>query len=132
MILCMEMPTEQIITQMCEEIVRAEDPWRIVLIGSCAEGVPGPESDVDLLVVTRVDFGKDYSRRRVASSIRRALSRFRVAKDILIYSPEELEKWKDSKNHILYAGLRKGRVLYARLESRATDDFDGAQGSIGP
>ncbi|MGH7565020.1 MAG: hypothetical protein ACREK5_11465 [Gemmatimonadota bacterium] len=37
-----------------------------------------------------------------------------VAKDILLYSADELERWRDSPNHIIGRALRQGRVLYER------------------
>ena len=117
---------DTIIRQMCEAIVCVEDPRCVVLIGSYASGRAHPGSDVDLLVVTRKDFNEGRTRRKVTSSIRRALSRFRVPKDILVYSPSELEKWQNSKNHIIYTGLREGRMLYERPQPRATDAIDGA------
>jgi predicted nucleotidyltransferase len=39
------------IEEVAERIVREFDPERIILFGSHAYGTPGPESDVDLLVV---------------------------------------------------------------------------------
>jgi predicted nucleotidyltransferase len=122
----MDTPTEDMLGEMCEAVVRAEDPRCVVLIGSLAEGRAGPASDVDLLVVTKERFRADRTRRKVAASIRRALSRFRVPKDILVYSSDELLKWKESKNHILCTGFREGRVLYERPEPCPADALDGA------
>jgi hypothetical protein len=42
----------------------------------------------------------------------RALSQFPVAKDILVYSQDEVEKWRDARNHVIARALREGRVLY--------------------
>ncbi|WP_432823897.1 nucleotidyltransferase domain-containing protein [Trichloromonas sp.] len=36
--------------------LKAIDPYKIILFGSHAYGNPGPDSDVDLLVVTEDDF----------------------------------------------------------------------------
>ena len=67
----MDTPTDNMIEEMCKAVVREEDPRCIVLIGSHAKGRAGPESDVDLLVVTREDFQSGRTRRKVAASIRK-------------------------------------------------------------
>jgi len=36
--------------------LKKTDPFKIILFGSHAYGEPGPDSDVDLLVVTEDDF----------------------------------------------------------------------------
>jgi uncharacterized protein len=114
------------VANMCKEIVRAEDPACIMLVGSRAGDKGRPDSDVDLIVVTRQDFHEGRTRRQVTASIRRALSRFRVPKDILVYSPSEVERWRNSRNHIIYTGLKDGRILYERRQSRPVDAVDGA------
>jgi predicted nucleotidyltransferase len=40
-----------LIEEVAERIVREFNPERIILFGSHAYGTPGPDSDVDLLVV---------------------------------------------------------------------------------
>jgi hypothetical protein len=38
--------------------------------------------------------------------------RFRVPKDVLVYSRDEVERWKTSPNHMIRRVLQEGRVLY--------------------
>jgi predicted nucleotidyltransferase len=106
--------TDQILGEMARAIVREADPQKIILFGSRGRGTAIAGSDVDLVVVSRNGFGPDRSRRRELARIRQALSPFRVAKDILVFSPEEVEKWKDSLNHVLAEALREGKLLYER------------------
>ena len=42
------------------------------------------------------------------------LGGFGVSKDILVFSREEVEYWRDSLNHVLARALREGRVFYER------------------
>lgn len=42
----------------------------------------------------------------------RALKGFRVPKDILVFSAEEVEQWKGSLNHVIGRALREGKELY--------------------
>jgi len=80
---------------------------RIVLVGSMADGSIGPFSDVDLLVVMRT---QEPFLQRLRAAYERILPR--VAMDILIYTPEELENLQTFSPFMRHA-LRKGRVLHA-------------------
>ncbi len=104
----------ELLQQMAQVIVREVEPERIVLFGSHARGEALPDSDVDLLVIEREPFGKLRSRRRQAALLWRALARFPVPKDIVLYSQDEAASWKDSPGHLVARALREGRVLYER------------------
>jgi predicted nucleotidyltransferase len=103
-----------IINQMAECIVREVNPVRIVLFGSHASGQVHEESDVDLLVIEDAPFGEGRSRFLETGRINRALAGFGVAKDILVYSIDEVERWRNSLNHVISHALREGRDLYVR------------------
>ncbi len=47
------MVSRKSIVQYCEGIAREFKPERIILFGSYAYGKPGPDSDVDILVIMR-------------------------------------------------------------------------------
>ena len=106
--------TQQVLDEMARAIADAVDPERIVLFGSHARGHALPDSDVDLLVVERDPFGAGRSRRKEAARIRRALTRFLHPIDILVYTTEEVEEWKDSINHVIGRSAREGKLLYER------------------
>lgn len=105
---------DQMIQNIVKAIVEASDPDRIILFGSAARAEVGPDSDVDLLVVEKESSFQGESRWSESSRIRKALWRFPVPIDILLFTPEEVEKWKDSTNHIIARSIREGRVLYDR------------------
>ncbi len=106
--------SDDLLSQMARVIVREVEPERIILFGSHARGDARPDSDVDLLVIEREPFGKQRSRRREAALLWRALARFPVPKDIVVYSQEEAAARKDSPGHLVAHALREGRVLYER------------------
>jgi predicted nucleotidyltransferase len=106
--------TDEVLRQMVRAIVREVDPEQIWLFGSRARGEGGPDSDVDLLVVEREPFGPGRSRFGEVGRVRRALSAFRVPKDILVFSADEVQHWRDSLNHIIAECIRQGRLLYDR------------------
>ena len=103
---------ETTLDQMVRVIVREIDPERIILFGSRARPSPPPDADVDLLVIDKRPFGKDRSRRKEAARLWRALSKFLVPKDILLYSHEEVDEYRDFINHVVARALREGKVLY--------------------
>ena len=105
---------DQVLSEMVQAIVREVDPEQIILFGSRARGGGGQDSDLDLLIVERESFGEKRSRREELARIRRALSEFFIAKDILVFSQEEVARWRNSINHIIATSLRDGRILYER------------------
>jgi predicted nucleotidyltransferase len=111
----MAMATEELIREMAAVVVREVDPQAIVLFGSHATGGARPDSDVDLLVVEAAPFGPGKDRRREMTRLWQALAGFAVAKDILVYSREEVERWRDGRNHVIARALREGRFLYGAL-----------------
>jgi addiction module HigA family antidote len=100
--------------EIVARIVEAVDPEKIVLFGSAASGDAGPASDIDLLVVDREPFGPARSRRGRLRQIREALAGSGIAKDILLFSADEIERWRHSPNHVVARALQQGRVLFAR------------------
>ena len=105
---------DALLQRMTAVLVEAADPEQVILFGSHARGDAGPESDVDLIVVEAEPFGPGRDRFAEALRLWRTLDGFRVAADVLVYSRDEVEYWRDSLNHILARALREGRVLYER------------------
>ena len=108
------MNTSQLLQQMVETIVTEVDPEQVILFGSHARGDASEDSDVDLIVVESEPFDKNRDRGAEAVRLWRALAGFSISKDILVYSRDEVEYWRDSLNHVLARALREGEVLYER------------------
>lgn len=102
--------TQGLLADMTGQIVRRFKPEKIILFGSQARGDSRPASDVDLLVILP---GK-IDRRQAAVEIRRALASFPVAKDILVATPDEIERRGNLVGTVLRAALREGKVIYER------------------
>ena len=105
---------EALLQRVAAALVEAADPEQVILFGSQARGDAGPESDVDLVVVEAEPFGPQRDRFAEALRLWRALAGFRVAADVLVYSRDEVEYWRDSLNHVLARALTEGKVLYER------------------
>jgi uncharacterized protein len=106
--------SEALLAEMTTAIVREVNPEAIVLFGSQATGSGRPDSDVDLLVIEAEPFGLGRDRRREMVRLWRVLAPFRMAKDILVYSRDEIERWRHARNHIIATALKEGRFLYGR------------------
>lgn len=106
---------EQLIQEMVAIVVQEVKPEAVILFGSHATGKARLDSDVDFLVVERSPFSAGKDRRKEMTRLWRALSKFPIAKDILVYSLEEVEHWRNARNHIIASALREGRFLYGRL-----------------
>lgn len=107
--------TNELVEEMVSVVVEACEPDAIILFGSYAAGKPGPDSDIDLLVIKPRQFTRSDERRKEMVRVWRALARFPVPKDILVYSRDEVERWRHSRNHVVAQALREGRVLYGSL-----------------
>ncbi len=102
--------TQAKIQEMAQRIVDRFHPEKIILFGSHARGTAGPDSDVDLLVIKRVV----GSKRKERLEIRVALRGIGLAKDVVLATPEEAEKYRDLAGTIIHPALREGKVLYER------------------
>ncbi|MBF0163833.1 MAG: nucleotidyltransferase domain-containing protein [Magnetococcales bacterium] len=105
--------TETNLTAMARSIVEAVQPEQVILFGSLARGETTEESDIDLLIVEQEGF-TGRNRWRALQIISQAISDFRNSKDILLYSQEEVMRWRDSLNHVVGHAMREGRSLYER------------------
>lgn len=105
---------EALLHQMVETIVREVSPETIILFGSRARGDARADSDVDLLIVETEPFSPQRSRRKEAARLYVALKGLAISKDILLYSRDEFEHWKNSVNHVVGRAHREGRVLHGR------------------
>ena len=110
----MNVDEDNLLGRMVEVIVREVDPDAVILFGSRARGDAEPDSDVDLLVIDKGDFSMQRSRRLVAGWLYRKLAGFGVAKDLVLYSRDEVDRFAGSPNHLVAHALREGRWLYER------------------
>jgi predicted nucleotidyltransferase len=99
-----------VLSAVVNRLVEALDPERIILFGSRARGDHQSDSDLDLLIVA--ESGEPRHRRAVRAY--RALRGLGVPKDVLWFTPHELDEWSGVKNHVVHRALSEGRVLYEK------------------
>jgi predicted nucleotidyltransferase len=105
---------KSVLDEMVRVIVDAIDPERIIMFGSHARGNAGPDSDVDILVVDPKPYNENRSRISLFEKLLRRLLFFPFPLDLLLYSKDEVEDWKDSRHHVIGTAIREGKVLYER------------------
>ncbi|HOU13362.1 MAG TPA: nucleotidyltransferase domain-containing protein [Anaerolineae bacterium] len=104
------MSYDSILPEITNRILAVSDPAQIILFGSYARGDWGPDSDLDLLVVLdQVD-----STRAASVSLRGALRGLLVPIDVLVATPEQLERHRNTIGLIYRTILTEGKVLYER------------------
>ncbi|WP_310392751.1 nucleotidyltransferase domain-containing protein [Hymenobacter sp.] len=105
------MITEEQIQAVVRRIVEGYQPDRIILFGSYAYGVPTEDSDLDLLVIKR-----NAEAKRAERSIavwQHLWNADLPAMDILIRTPDELERAAGVAYSVETIALQQGRLLYA-------------------
>lgn len=99
---------------LADQIVRVADPLKVILLGSRARGTERADSDIDLLVVAERPINKPWSRRKTIGNMYRSITSFGVPVDILLFTPDEVSRWQNARNHIVHKALTEGAVLYER------------------
>jgi predicted nucleotidyltransferase len=101
-----------LIEEIVRRILRCVEPEKIILFGSYAYGEPREGSDLDILVVMESDLPR-YKR---SIPIYRALAGLLIPKDIIVYTPDEIEAWSEVDQAFITTVAKKGRVVYAKNE----------------
>jgi uncharacterized protein len=104
--------TDITLKEMVDIIVEEFHPEKIVLFGSRARGDSTDGSDIDLMVIDSKPFDEQRSRFKEMGRMWHAIRKFCIPVDILLYSTDEVERWKNSINHVIARALREGKVLY--------------------
>ena len=100
--------TEELIREIKDRIVTTVHPDKIIIFGSYAYGTPTKDSDLDLLVIMP---SNEPMHRRV-TRIRKLVRDINIPKDIIVYTPEEVEIWKDASAAFITSIMKKGKVIY--------------------
>ncbi|MBI1900229.1 MAG: nucleotidyltransferase domain-containing protein [Planctomycetia bacterium] len=102
-------PDKKVLADIIRRVVRAARPEKIVLFGSAARGQMGPNSDVDLLVIK----GGKFDRGRIVERIYSHLHGAGEAVDVIVVTPEEVERYRETHCLVICPALREGQVVYA-------------------
>ncbi len=101
------MPNKKILSKIIEAVLKVLNPDKIILFGSQARGDANSASDYDILVIkegiengSKIE-GEIYKNLDVEASV-----------DILVATPEIIEKYKNCIGCILKPALKEGKVIY--------------------
>jgi predicted nucleotidyltransferase len=101
--------SQKVLDEIVRRVVEVAQPEKIILFGSAARGEMGPNSDVDLLVVK-----SGIHRRRLTQAIYMNLFGVGQAVDVVVVTPEDIERYQDSFALVIEPALREGKVVYAQ------------------
>lgn len=100
---------DALIHEIVRRIVQTCAPLKVILFGSRARGTATEGSDVDFLVI--VPHSEQRPARRAADLLSRCRPRL-VAMDVLVRTPEEIERRRAGFDPFLERILAEGKILY--------------------
>lgn len=103
-----ELIAPETIDGVAKAIAENFHPEKIILFGSYAAGTPTPDSDLDFLVI----MDSNQPRYKRSPPIRLMFRPTPCPMDILVYTPDEVNKWNGATNHIVTIAHETGRVMY--------------------
>ncbi len=102
--------SEELLHVIVRRIVETAQPEKVVLFGSRARGDAREDSDYDFLVIK--DSTEPPHRREVHLYL--ALADVHVPIEVVVYTPEEVNDWREVPQAFVTTALREGRVVYER------------------
>jgi len=100
--------SERKLREIIRRVVKVARPEKIILFGSAARGEMGPNSDVDLLVVKQGKFHQGH----LTGEIYMNLQGVGLAVDIILVTPEQIEKYAHTHFLVIAPALRDGKEVY--------------------
>lgn len=97
-----------IIDIIVRKISEGARPNMIILFGSAASGDFKPNSDLDFLIIKPSALRRDER----DQEIRKLLADIVFPMDIFVYSPEEVEKYKNLPGSFIKKMIETGKILY--------------------
>lgn len=96
--------------EVVRRIVQLLDPVKVILFGSRARGDARLDSDFDLLVVQE----SIEPRHARSAPIYTALADVPIEVEVMVYTPAEIDEWRQVPQAFVTTAIREGQVLYAR------------------
>ncbi|MBC8394882.1 MAG: nucleotidyltransferase domain-containing protein [Deltaproteobacteria bacterium] len=88
----------------------ASNAVRVILFGSHARGDAHEDSDVDFMIIAESDLPR-FKRSRELYKLFRP---YPFGMDLVVYTPEEIERGKKSPVSFISSVLKEGKTLYVR------------------
>src|SRR6267142_1270642 len=94
--------SQETLQQIIERIVEVAQPEKIILFGSAAREEMGPNSDIDLLVIKAGAHRLDLT-----GQIYRNLHGVGAAVDVVVVTPEDIERYRESPALVIAPALQE-------------------------
>lgn len=98
----------QILAEVIRRVVEAAKPDKIILFGSAARGEMRPHSDLDLLVIK----GGKFNHGKLTTAIYRHLAGAGAAVDVVVATPEEVERYRNTPCMVICPAMKEGKIVY--------------------
>lgn len=102
------MISEETLQELVTRLSDAMKPQKIVLFGSASRGNWEQARDLDLLVIQETELPMHE---RIMEALR-AIEPLPCPVDVLVYTPEEWERWRTIPGTIHRIADRTGRIIY--------------------
>ena len=99
----------ELLNEIVRRLVDALDPVGIYLFGSHAGGTPGPDSDVDLLVVVEQ---AEEAKAELAHRGEMSLWGLCIPVDLIVCTVADMDKWSGVPCNLLHTVAEKGQLVY--------------------
>jgi predicted nucleotidyltransferase len=103
-------PNDDLIGDIVRRIVETAQPDKIILFGSRARGDNRPNSDFDVLVIK--ESSEPRYRRSVPLYV--ALADVPAEVEVMVYTPEEIDEWRQVSQAFVTTAVREGTTIYER------------------
>ena len=101
-------PSCKVLAEVVRRVVEACRPESIVLFGSAARGEMTEHSDLDLLVIK----GGKYNYWKTLEAIHMSFWGVGIGVDVVLGTPEDVVRDRDTHCLVICPALREGRVVY--------------------
>ncbi len=99
----------ELLTEATRRLTVEFNPEQVWLFGSHAWGEPDEGSDLDLMVVVR---DSEEAPTHRAQRAHRCLQGLEVAKDVIVKTRAEVERFRNVRSSLVAEILERGRLLY--------------------
>ncbi len=110
----MQTVSQAVLDEITQRLVKEFQPEAVILFGSRAWGMPGDDSDIDLLVIVTQSDLKPTQR---AARAYRCLHGVLAPIDVLMKTRAEFEQFQHVCASLEHQILAEGKVLYGRRET---------------
>ena len=105
--------TDKMLSDIVSKIVDNFDPEKIILFGSMVWGKPKEWSDIDILVIMKYRGSSPNIAAKISTLAKPKL----IPMDILVRTPQEIEKRVKLGDYFIKRILKGGKVLYDKAAS---------------